>query len=115
MFGWKVANVPLVLGIDPPPSLFKVDPKRVFGLNISIVYLIAQRANRILRFNLSEDSDYVNRRVVRSELDNAIRIFEKGGFTMLNVTNKPIESTANNIITIITDRFGADKWQRDEV
>ena len=115
MFGWKVANVPLVLGIDPPESLFKVDPNRVFGLNISIIYLIAQRANRILRFNLAEDSDYVNRRVVRDELDYAISIFEKGGFTTLNVTNKPIESTANNIITILTDRFGVDKWQRDEV
>ncbi|NJN24628.1 MAG: kinase/pyrophosphorylase [Cyclobacteriaceae bacterium] len=115
MFGWKVANVPLVLGIEPPESLFKVDPNRVFGLNISIVYLIAQRASRILKFNMDSDSDYINRRVVRDELDHALRIFEKGGFTVLNVSNKPIESTANNITTILTDRFGADKWQRDEV
>jgi regulator of PEP synthase PpsR (kinase-PPPase family) len=115
MFGWKVANVPIVPGIDPPDSLFKVDPRRVFGLDISIIYLIAQRANRINRINMSQESDYVDRRKVRSELDYAKKLFETGNFTTLNVTNKPIEYTANQIVTLVTDRFGADKWQRDEV
>lgn len=115
MFGWKVANVPIVPNIPPPDSLFEVDPNRVFGLDISIIYLIAQRANRVNRMNMPQDSDYLDRRKVRDELDYAKRIFMKGGFTILNVTNKPIEYTANQIVTMVTDRFGADKWQRDEV
>jgi regulator of PEP synthase PpsR (kinase-PPPase family) len=115
MFGWKVANVPIVPGIDPPESLFEVDPKRVFGLNISMIYLVGQRKSRITRINMPEDSDYINRRKVRDELDYAVRIFDKGGFTVVNVSNKPIENSANKIITMVTDRFGADKWQRDEV
>jgi [pyruvate, water dikinase]-phosphate phosphotransferase / [pyruvate, water dikinase] kinase len=115
MFGWKVANVPIVPGIPPPESLFTVDPRRVFGLDISIIYLIAQRANRVIRMNMSDDSDYIDRRKVRDELDYAKRTFLKGGFTILNVTNKPIEYTANQVVTMVTDRFGADKWQRDEV
>lgn len=115
MYGWKVANVPLVPGIDPPESLFLVDPRRVFGLDISIIYLIAQRKSRISKFGMSPDSDYINRRKVRDELDNALRIFEKGGFTVLNVSNKPIEFSANQIITMVTDHFGSDKWQRNEV
>lgn len=115
MFGWKVANVPIVPGIDPPESLFQVDPQRVFSLDISIIFLIAQRSSRISRFGMSEDSDYINRRKVRDELDNAKTICEKGGFTLINVSNKPIEYSANRIITKVTDRFGADKWQRDEV
>jgi regulator of PEP synthase PpsR (kinase-PPPase family) len=115
MFGWKVANVPIVPGIPPPDSLFKIDPKRVFGLDISIIYLIAQRANRANRINMSQDSDYVDRRKVRAELDYAKGLFNKGGFTVINVTNKPIEFTANQIVTKVTDRFGADKWQKDEV
>jgi len=115
MFGWKVANVPIVPGVEPPASLFEVDPKRVFSLDISIVFLIAQRSNRISRFGMSEDTDYVNRRKVRDELDAAKKICEKGGFTLINVSNKPIEYSANRIITMVTDRFGADKWQRNEV
>ena len=114
MFGWKVANVPIVPGVEPPPSLYKVDPRRVFSLDISIVFLIAQRSNRVSRFGMSEDSDYVNRRKVRDELDVAKKICEKGGFTLINVSNKPIEYSANRIITMVTDRFGADKWQQDE-
>src|SRR5262249_33651858 len=27
--GWKVANVPIVKGIEPPPQLFEVDPAKV--------------------------------------------------------------------------------------
>lgn len=115
MFGWKVANVPIVPGVEPPPSLFEVDAKRVFSLDISIVFLIAQRSNRVSRYGMSEDSDYVNRRKVRDELDVAKKICERGGFTLINVSNKPIEYSANRIITMVTDRFGADKWQRDEV
>jgi regulator of PEP synthase PpsR (kinase-PPPase family) len=89
--------------------LSQVDPKRVFGLDISIIYLIAQRANRANRINMSQDSDYVDRRKVRTELDYAKSLFDKGGFTVRNVTNKPIEFTANQIVTKVTDRFGADK------
>jgi regulator of PEP synthase PpsR (kinase-PPPase family) len=115
MFGWKVANVPIVPDMEPPESLFEVDRRRVFGLNISIIYLIGQRNSRVARINMSEDSDYVNRRKVRDELDYALSIFKKGEFSIINVSNKPIEYSANKIITKVTDRFGADKWQRDEV
>ena len=113
MFGWKVANVPIVPGIEPPEELFKADRGRVFGLNISPVYLIAQRANRVKSLHMDEDSDYINKRKVADELDYARRIFERGGFTEIQVTNKPIESSANEILTIITSRFEQDKWKNE--
>jgi regulator of PEP synthase PpsR (kinase-PPPase family) len=111
MFGWKVANVPLVPDIAPPVELFKTDPGRVFGLNISPVYLIAQRANRVRSLHLNEDSDYINQRKVREELDYSRRLFERGGFTEIQVTNKPIESSANEILTILTGRYNQEKWK----
>jgi len=113
MFGWKVANVPLVYGIEPPQALFEADPNRVFGLTISPVYLITQRANRIKSLKLSQDSDYINKRKVADELDYAQRIFERGGFTVITITNKPIESSANEILTILTDRFNQDNWKQN--
>lgn len=115
MFGWKVANVPIIPGMEPPDSLFEVDSKRVFGLDISIIYLVAQRKSRVTRFNMAQDTDYINRRKVRAELDYAMSLFNKGGFTVVNVSNKPIEYSANLVITMLTDRFGSDKWQKDEV
>ena len=31
---------------------------------------------------------------------------------IFNITNKPIESTANEILTILTDTFGHDEWRK---
>ena len=112
MFGWKVANVPLVPGIDPPEELFRADSGRVFGLNISPVYLIAQRANRVKSLHLDESNDYINKRKVGEELDYAHRIFARGGFTEIQVTNKPIESSANEILSILTERYNQDQWKK---
>lgn len=112
MFGWKVANVPLVPGIEPPETLFKVDKNRVFALDISVRYLIAQRGNRMKGLNISETTDYVDPPIVRRELDYAESIFRKGDFTVINITNKPIESSANEILTLLTERFGRDNWKK---
>ncbi|MEE4116703.1 MAG: pyruvate, water dikinase regulatory protein [Marinilabiliaceae bacterium] len=112
MFGWKVANVPLVPGIEPPPELFIVDSNRVFGLTTTPHYLIAQRTNRVKQLGLRPDDDYITPRSVRDELEYANRIFKRGGFKVFNITNKPIESTANEILTILTDTFGQDEWRK---
>jgi regulator of PEP synthase PpsR (kinase-PPPase family) len=108
MFGWKVANVPLVKGIDPPKQLFEVDPQRVFGLTIGMSHLISQRHKRLEQMNNLENFDYIDNLRVKEELRFANFIFEKGGFTVVNVTNKPIETTANEIIGLISDRFGLE-------
>ena len=105
MFGWKVANVPLVSGIQPPKELFEVDPKRVFGLHIAVPQLISHRRKRMESWAGHRNNSYADEDSVKEELRNAMLIFNRGGFTILNVTNKPIESSANDIINIISDRF----------
>jgi regulator of PEP synthase PpsR (kinase-PPPase family) len=105
MFGWKVANVPLVNGIEPPKELFEIDPGRVFGLTIYINNLISQRNVRVQRMGSFADTSYLNPRTVREELDYAEWVFRKGNFTVIDVTNKAIESTANEIIGFITKRY----------
>ncbi|MGD2035695.1 MAG: pyruvate, water dikinase regulatory protein [Bacteroidales bacterium] len=106
MFGWKVANVPLVKGIEPPVELFHVDSKRVFGLNISLSNLISQRYKRLSQMEYQVNSNYIDQLNVKEELRYANFIFEKGGFTKINVNNKPIETTANEIIGYVSERFG---------
>jgi regulator of PEP synthase PpsR (kinase-PPPase family) len=105
MYGWKVANVPLVHGIAPPDELFKVDPQRVFGLHISSSQLIAHRKKRLLGWNNHQNESYIDEQKVREEIRNAMFIFDRGGFTVINVSNKPIESTANEILNIMSQRF----------
>jgi len=106
MYGWKVANIPLVLGIDPPGELFEVDPQRVFGLSISSSLLISHRMKRLQSIENTDNVDYVDERLVVQELRNANMVFEKGKFTVINVSNKPIESSTVEILNLMTNRFG---------
>jgi regulator of PEP synthase PpsR (kinase-PPPase family) len=112
MHGWKVSNVPLVLGMDPPGELFKVDERRVFGLTISMNQLMAHRRKRIQDYERISESDYVNPRSVRQELDFAQAVFKRGGFSVISVTHKPIESVANEILELMFRRFEKENRKR---
>lgn len=105
MYGWKVANVPLVPGVKPPDELFAIDPNRVFGLHIGAGQLIAHRVKRIQDWANHHSESYIDQRSVREEIRNAMFVFDRGGFTIVNVSNKPIESTANEILKYMSKRF----------
>jgi len=108
MFGWKVANVSLVKDIPPPEELFKVDEKRVFGLTIDTSNLLAQRKRRVDRMGTFNSGSYLDLRTINEELIIADNIFKRGRFTVIDVTNKPVESSANEILHLIQDRFEID-------
>jgi regulator of PEP synthase PpsR (kinase-PPPase family) len=105
MYGWKVANIPLVNGINPPKELFEVDPSRVFGLSISSSQLISHRMKRLRSIDNTDNTNYVDERFIVQEIRNANMIFKKGGFTVLNISNKPVETSANEILNILANRF----------
>ena len=110
MFGWKVANVPLIKDIDPPKELFEIDQNRVFGLDINLNHLVIQRQKRWKNFGNLPNMNYVDSKLVGRELQYANLIFKRGGFTKINISNKAIESTSNEIIGLLYKRF--DKENR---
>lgn len=110
MLGWKVANVPIVKGFDPHPKLFEVDSNRVFGLRINIIQLLAHRKKRLNVYEQFKETDYTNPRMIREELDYALSVFERGNFTVIDVSNKAIESSANEILKELSKRY--DKSER---
>ena len=96
--GWKVANVPLVLEVPPPPALLKINRGRVIGLSIAYEHLMVHRRERQAGMGISGPSRYTDRSIVLQELEGARKIFKKGGFHVISVTDKPIESIAEEII-----------------
>ena len=108
MFGWKVANVPLVKDIPPPDELFKIDARRVFGLTIDSSNLLAQRKRRVSQMGSFNSGTYLDIRAINEELIAADNVFKQGRFTVIDVTNKPVESSANQIVHLIQDRFDID-------
>lgn len=105
LYGWKVANVPLVPGIQPPDELFQIDPGRVFGLQIGKNQLLSHRMKRLRNFKNTDNTSYVDEQLVNEEIRYANLIFLKGKFTVIPVTNKPVESSANEIISYMSARF----------
>jgi len=108
LFGWKVANVPIIKDIQPPDELFMVDKLRIFGLTIDVSNLLEQRKRRVAQMGNFNSESYLNIRTINEELLAADDIFKRGGFTVIDVTNKPVESSANEIIHFIQDRFAIE-------
>jgi regulator of PEP synthase PpsR (kinase-PPPase family) len=106
VLGWKVANVPLVPDIDPPPSLSELDPRRVIGLTIDPMRLVFHREQRRRRLGAPGLEAYTDPKAVYKEIERARQLCRRGGLTIIDVTDKPIEASANQIIDMITRRFG---------
>lgn len=103
--GWKVANVPLVPGIPPRQELFELDRRRVIGLKIEPAELLTHREHRQRSLGTHGKSDYNNPAKLYDEMDEARRVFRTGGFKVIDVTNKPIETTARQVIMAITGQL----------
>ena len=101
VLGWKVADIPLVPEVPPPPELFKLDRSRVIGLTIRPDQLIVFREQRYNRLGVPVPMEYINPRRIAEEVRAALRIFRRGHFAVIDVTDKPIETSADEIIKLI--------------
>jgi regulator of PEP synthase PpsR (kinase-PPPase family) len=72
VLGWKVANVPLVPGVAPPPELFQVEKQRVIGLVLDPLQVRIHRRWRQKHMGIPE-GDYVDQVKIGEELREAQR------------------------------------------
>ncbi len=97
--GLKVANIPLVLDVEPPKELDEVPPHKVVGLTIDPELLIRIRQHRLKQLGMPEDASYGLREHVRAELEYANEIFRRHpDWLIVDVTNRAIEETAAIIL-----------------
>jgi hypothetical protein len=97
--GFKVANVPLALGVQPPVELDEVDPGRIFGLLSSTDVLADIRQRR-----LSDDAafalagSYADPAEIVAEQTEARALMRRLGCITVHTEKKAVEETANEII-----------------
>lgn len=104
--GLKVANVPLVLGIDPPDELNQVDERKVFGLIVQPDMLMRIRQARLKHLGMPTDSSYGDRAHIDNEINYSREIFRKHpNWPVIDVTNRAIEETAADILRIYQERL----------
>ena len=103
--GLKCANVPLVLGVDPPEELSQVDDRKVFGLIVQPDMLMRIRQARLSHLGMPNDSSYGQRAHIENEIAYSREIFRKhANWPVIDVTNRAIEETAADILRIYQER-----------
>ncbi len=107
VLGWKMANLPLVPEVPAPRALFALDRQRVIGLSMEPGQLLFYRRQRQSRLGAPSLGAYINPTRIHEEVGAARNLCRRHGFTVLDVTDKPIEATADRIIELVTRRFGS--------
>jgi regulator of PEP synthase PpsR (kinase-PPPase family) len=97
--GWFVANYPIVPGVELPEILSKLPHGRVFGLmtqaqDISTLRLVRQQ------YLGGSVGEYSSLDQARRELNHAQHLFNRHEWPVIQVTNKPIEEIATEILAI---------------
>lgn len=110
--GWFVANVPFVLHQEPPAVISKIAPGKVFCLDTNAMQLAELRRSRH-DYLKGAAGDYADLDSVRIELMKARQFyFRHPRWAIVNVTNKPIEEIATEILAV---RGRAGKPKPDEL
>lgn len=108
--GWKVINIPIVLGVALPEELKEVDQKKIIGLTINQDKLQAIRKNRLEKFNQDPGGSYASVQQIHDEIEYARKIFkENRRWPVFDVSTSSLEETATEIVKLICTRMGIKK------
>lgn len=107
--GWKVANVPIVMGHPPPEELFAIDQNRIVAMTIKPSRLQLIRMERQYKLHNSGLNNYTDSDEVRNEVNYGMVIYRKYGYPILDVTYKSIEETATEVMRLIYANTGIKK------
>jgi regulator of PEP synthase PpsR (kinase-PPPase family) len=114
--GLKVANLPLVLGVNPPPELLEAPQDRIIGLTIGIEQLCEIRQARLRQLGMPTETNYAMREHVRQELEFGNVLFRAHPeWPVVDVTGRAIEETAVIILEHMKERDERAKAARSSL
>ncbi len=102
--GYKAANVPLVPGVAPPPELYGLDRRRIFGLTTSADLLVDIRGKRFADIG-SYAQDYFDREHIEQELDESRSVMRQLGCIVVSTEGRAVEETAQEILQYYSEAF----------
>jgi regulator of PEP synthase PpsR (kinase-PPPase family) len=105
--GWRVANVPLILDMEPPADLFILPRRRVVALMMQPERLAMLRGTRIERLGTT-GFGYADLDFVRRELTFAYQVLgRRPDWPIIDMTAKSIEEAAVETLNLL-GRRGVD-------
>ncbi|MBN2017664.1 MAG: kinase/pyrophosphorylase [Candidatus Cloacimonetes bacterium] len=100
----KIANIPVIHGIDLPKELFQVDQSKIVGLTISPSRLKTIREVRASRYKHVQLSKYVDIDIIKNEVKECMQLYNKYSWKVVDVTSKSIEEAATEIMRLFSNR-----------
>jgi len=95
--GYRVANIPLAPGLEPPKQIFEVDPRKIFGLVTDSRVLINIRQERMRELGAFVPK-YAEREAVERELEEARALMRRLGCIVIRTDNRAVEESAQEIL-----------------
>lgn len=109
--GWFAANVPVILNIEPPEILRRINPSKIFCLTTNVSRLTELRRTRHQRLG-GASGNYANPDFVFHEIQYALKYYHQNpAWHIINVASKSIEEIATEILAI---RSGGDNENTDD-
>lgn len=102
---YKVSNLPLIPEVEVAPEIFEVPSEKIFGLVASPEYIMNVRSERVKLMGLASESTYNNMQRIKQELSYAEELYDKLGATVINMENRSIEETAQQIELRLAENY----------
>lgn len=104
---YKVSNLPLIPEVEVAPEIFEVPSEKIFGLVASPEYIMNVRSERVkmIMMGLASESTYNNMQRIKQELSYAEELYDKLGATVINMENRSIEETAQQIELRLAENY----------
>ena len=99
--GMKISNIPLV-NEKSVPDILKKNPQKkcIVGLTAEPDRLVDLRKNRMQSIKDNENTEYTNLDIVKKEMEDARKLFQKYKWPSIDVTRKSVEETAASVLKI---------------
>ena len=102
---YKVSNLPLIPEVEVAPEIFEVPSEKIFGLVASPEYIMNVRSERVKLMGLASESTYNNMQRIKQELSYAEELYDKLDATVINMENRSIEETAQQIELRLAENY----------
>lgn len=104
--GYKVANIPLIKGTQPPAELFTIDQNKVIALTIDPERLQEIRTARMQTLGAIGQGAYADMAKIFEELEWSRELFRKNKkWPVIDVTEHALEENAVEIERVLLARF----------
>jgi [pyruvate, water dikinase]-phosphate phosphotransferase / [pyruvate, water dikinase] kinase len=99
--GHRVANVPIVQGLPLPDEMGRLDLRKVVGLTIKADRLLELRRSRLQQMETPPQFSYADPRLILAELEYAKTLCGRGGWPVVDVTDKSVEEVASEVLILV--------------